>query len=265
VISYFQAMFHFLLPVLFMGAPVKDSIPPPKVYAVRRTQHPPVLDGRIGRREWRRSLWTDDFVDITGDPSQTPRLRTRCRMLWDDSCLYVAVEMEEPHLWATLTRHDAIIFQDNDFEVFLDPGGDAEQYFEYEVNALNTVMDLFMNRPYRKGGTYDMTWDAGLRTAVRLRGSLNDPSDLDRGWILEMAIPYSSLRRPGRPHLPSIGDRWRLDFSRVEWTLDPATGGYTRRKGPNGKPLPEDNWVWSPIGVVNMHIPERWGILWFKE
>jgi hypothetical protein len=186
-------------------------------------------------------------------------------MLWDDSCLYVAARMKEPHLWATLTRHDAIVFHDNDFEVFLDPHGDGEQYFEIEINALNTVMDLFMNRPYRKGGTYDMTWDAGLRSGVRLLGSLNDPSDRDRGWTLEMAIPYSALRRPGRRHLPNAGDRWRIDFSRVEWTLDPVTGGYARRKGDKGRPLPEDNWVWSPIGEVNMHIPERWGILVFKN
>jgi len=43
------------------------------------------------------------------------------QMLWDDECLYIAAEMEEPHLWATLTEHDSIIFHDNDFEVFLDP------------------------------------------------------------------------------------------------------------------------------------------------
>jgi hypothetical protein len=248
-----------------LGSCPADSLPVPKVYAVRHTARPPRLDGRIGRHEWRRSLWTDDFVDITGDPALAPRLRTRCRMLWDDSCLYIAAEMEEPQLWATLTRHDAIIFQDNDFEVFLDPNDDTEQYFEIEVNALNTVMDLFMNRPYRKGGVYDMSWDAGLRSAVRRKGTLNAPRDRDRGWTLEMAIPYAALARPGRRHLPAAGDRWRIDFSRVQWTLDPGPDGYVRRKGANGKPLPEDNWVWSPMGVVNMHIPERWGHLWFIQ
>ena len=242
-----------------------DSLPVPRAYEVGRAQRPPELDGRIGRREWRGAGWSSDFVDITGDPRRRPVFRTRVRMLWDDSCLYVAARMEEPHLWATLTRHDAIVFHDNDFEVFLDPNGDGEQYFEIEVNALNTVMDLFMNRPYRKGGSYDMGWDAGLKSEVRLLGTLNDPSDRDRGWNLEMAIPFSALRRPGRRHQPVVGDRWRIDFSRVEWALDPVTGGYVRRKGDNGRPLPEDNWVWSPIGQVNMHIPERWGILVFKN
>ena len=249
---------------LGLAVPV-DSLPVPKMYVVRQTDRPPRLDGRIGRSEWRRSAWTADFVDITGDPALSPRLRTRCRMLWDDSCLYIAAELEEPHLWATLTRHDQIVFHDNDFEVFLDPNDDTEQYFEIEVNALNTVMDLFMNRPYRKGGVYDLRWDAGLRSAVRHNGTLNDPRDRDKGWTLEMAIPYAALARPGRRHLPSIGVRWRIDFSRVQWTLDPAPEGYTRRLGPDGKRLPEDNWVWSPIGRVNMHIPEQWGYLVFRN
>ncbi|NDC76733.1 MAG: hypothetical protein EBZ67_02490, partial [Chitinophagia bacterium] len=190
-------MIHACAIVLLSCIPSgSDSIPIPSVYEVRRTVRPPTLDGRIGSREWRRSGWSSDFVDITGDPDRRPGLRTRVRMLWDDSCLYVAAHMEDPHLWATLTRHDAIIFHDNDFEVFLDPNGDGEQYFEIEVNALNTVMDLFMNRPYRKGGTYNMEWDAGLRSGVLLMGTLNDPSDRDQGWNLEMAIPYSAFRRP---------------------------------------------------------------------
>ena len=49
---------------------------------------------------------------------------------------YVAAEMEEPHVWGTLTQHDAVIFQDNDFEVFIDPDGDNHEYYEFEINAL---------------------------------------------------------------------------------------------------------------------------------
>jgi len=51
-------------------------------------------------------------------------------MLWDDQAVYVAAELEEPHVWATLTQHDSVIFQDNDFEVFLDPDADGHNYGE---------------------------------------------------------------------------------------------------------------------------------------
>ena len=65
-------------------------------------------------------------------------------MLWDDDYLYIAAELEEPHVWATLTQHDAVIFHDNDFEVFLNPEGDSHLYAELELNALNTTWDLLL-------------------------------------------------------------------------------------------------------------------------
>jgi hypothetical protein len=49
----------------------------------------------------------------------------------------------------------------------------------------------------------------------------------------------------------------------VEWDVDPTAGGYRKRNGPTGKPLPEHNWVWSPQGVIDMHVPQRWGFIHF--
>ena len=88
------------------------------------------------------------------------------------------------------------------------------------------------------------------------------------GWSVELAIPFSALTElepGGRP--PAAGDTWRLNFSRVEWQIDSGgAGGYRRRVDPvSGKRLPEDNWVWSPQGVVNMHYPEMWGYLRFSS
>ena len=73
-------------------------------------------------------------------------------MLWDDDFFYIAAALEEPHVWATLTEHDSVIFQDPDFEVFLDPDGDNHSYYEIEINALGTVWDLRLVKPYRDGG-----------------------------------------------------------------------------------------------------------------
>ena len=72
------------------------------------------------------------------------------KMLWDDQYLYIAADLEEPHVWATLTAHDSVIFRDNDFEVFLNPTGDSVNYFEFEINALNTGWDLFLDKPDKK-------------------------------------------------------------------------------------------------------------------
>ena len=84
--------------------------------------------------------------------------------------------MEEPHVWATLTEHDSVIFRDNDFEVFLNPTGDGMQYFEFEINALNTGWDLYLPKPYMKQGKADNSWEIpGLKTAVTVQGTLNNP------------------------------------------------------------------------------------------
>ena len=57
---------------------------------------------------------------------------------------------------------------------------------------------------------------------------------------------------------PEPGTVWRVNFSRVQWKLDVVDGRY--EKAPD---TPEDNWVWSPQGVINMHQPEHWGYVRF--
>ena len=88
-------------------------------------------------------------------------------MLWDDGFFYVGAELEDPHVWATLAKRDTVIYNDNDFEVFIDPDGDNHEYYEFEMNALNTVWDLQLSKPYKDGGRAVETWNIeGLRTAV---------------------------------------------------------------------------------------------------
>jgi hypothetical protein len=48
--------------------------------------------------------------------------------------------------------------------------------------------------------------------------------------------------------------------------MDVIDGVYRKRVDPaSGKTLPEDNWVWSPQGAIDMHMPERWGVVRFSE
>lgn len=234
----------------------------PKKYEAPYTTRPLQIDGRLDDDAWAAAPWTDSFVDIEGDKKPAPRFRTRVKMLWDDEYFYVAAELEEPHVWGTLTEHDSVIFHDNDFEVFLDPNGDTLEYYEFEINALNTGWDLFLDKPYRHGGKARNEWEIpGLRTGVHVQGTLNDPRDRDRGWSVEIAFPWKVLGEYARkPAPPNPGDEWRVNFSRVEWRHEIVGGNY--RKVPNTK---EDNWVWSPQGVVNMHAPEMWGRVRFVK
>lgn len=241
---------------------IAADVPAPKSYECVRASRAIEIDGRLDDADWKAAPWTDYFVDIEGDAKPAPRFRTRVKMLWDDEYFYIAAEMEEPHVWATLTKHDSVIFHDNDFEVFIDPNGDTLEYYEFEINALNTGWDLFLDKPYRHGGKADNSWEIpGLRTAVHIDGTLNDPSDRDRGWSVEIAIPWKALAQYAHMSIPPrSGDEWRVNFSRVEWKHEVVNGKY--QKLPNTK---EDNWVWSPQGVINMHVPEHWGRVRFVQ
>ena len=205
---------------------------PPKHYLCYRAPGPLELDGRLDKPFWKDAPWTDDFVDIEGDRRPKPRFRTRAKMLWDDRFLYLGAELEEPHVWGTLTERDSVIFHDNDFEVFLDPDGDGALYAELEINALNTAWDLLLVRAYLAGGPAVNGWDiAGLRTAVHVDGSLNDPSDADRGWSVEIAIPWAALKDiAGCPCPPRDGDLWRINFSRssfpIRWSWRCRVAGF---------------------------------------
>ena len=131
--------------------PTVPVIHPPFEYRCLKTPSPPEFEGELDMGVWSSASWTSDFRDIEGTHRPIPHFRTKAKMLWDDDFLYVACVMEEPDLWATYDQRDMIVFHENDFEVFIDPDGDENEYYEIEINVLGTIFDLFLQRPYRRG------------------------------------------------------------------------------------------------------------------
>jgi len=232
----------------------------PHGYVCYRADEPITIDGKLDELSWRSAPWTGYFVDIEGDVKPRPRFRTQVKMLWDDRYFYIVADMQEPHVWGTLTEHDSIIYNNNDFEIFIDPNSDNHEYYEIEINALNTEWDLILRHPNKDFQKNASLWEIpGLVTAVHVDGTLNDHTDIDRGWSVEFAIPWDVLGEYAHmPAPPREGDRWRVNFSRVQWRHEITDGSYRRVKG-----WREDNWVWSPQGIINMHRPEKWGYVQF--
>ncbi len=241
----------------------------PRTYEAQLLSTPLAFDGKLDESAWAAAPWSESFVDIEGPARETPRQQTRVKMLWDAANLYVGADLAERDLWATLTEHDEIVYRDNDFEVFVDPDGDTREYYEIEVNAIGTIFDLYLPVPYRAGAKADHSWTAhGIRVAIHLDGTVNNSSDIDRGWQIEMAIPWSvfspmkpanggrTFQRVRKP--PSAGDAWRINFSRVQWTLEKQGASYAKVAG-----KPEDNWTWTPQWIVDMHVPQWWGVVKF--
>ncbi len=260
----------------------------PSVYTAYRAAAPLVVDGDLNEPSWQMAPKSPRFVDVvTGGPALYD---TRAAVLWDDRALYVGFWIEEPYVEATLHERDAIIFQENDVEVFID-GGDA--YYELEINALNTVYEVFFiwkdaysrqgrfdvpefdvyhPRAYTFGGNDDRSvahfwrgshprgarwafpdWDfPGLQTGVKVHGRINDPAHVDQGWTAEVAFPWTGMTwlAGDRPLPPRSGDVWHLQFARYEKVM-----GTDRHVG----------WAWDSVGSRDNHRPERFTPIRFSD
>lgn len=251
-----------------------------------RAAGPIAVDGDLDKPAWRAAPRSSRFVDmVSGEPAL---YETRVALQWDDERFYVAYWIEEPQVRATLTERDSFIWNDNDVELFV-AGDDC--YYELEVNAFGTVyeaffvwqdalrrgsrfdrppLDLYSPRVDVLGGFQDASrWGrhprgrrfafldfdlAGLQVAVHVDGRVNDPSTTDRGWAVELALPWNSLSFlfDGRLLPPRDGDTLRCDFSRFEALRV------------HGRPLPENpGWSLNPHGVYDSHVPESFSVVHF--
>jgi hypothetical protein len=229
----------------------------PKTYEVHQTLHPPKIDGKLNDPAWTAAPWTPDFVDIAvPNTTKTPPFRTRAKLLWDAKYLYIAAELTEPDIRAAMTAHDSPLYKENNFEFFLKPFADNPGYFEFEINARKTTWDLYLPKAYNQGGKADSSWEIpGLLYSVRLNGTLNKSDDQDHNWTVELAVPWTALatRLPVTP--PTPGTEWRANLMRVEHAALPS---------PIPDPDPKASYsVWSPLGIPDMHAPDRWGTIKF--
>ncbi len=249
-----------------LDADVADQIVEPQQYVIYSATKPIVIDGKANEQDWNQAPFTSYFIDIEG--RKKPKFDTRVKMLWDDEHLFVYAELTEPHISANLTKHDTVIFYDNDFEVFIDPTDDTYRYVEIEINALNTTWELYLDRPYRSGGKALNAFELeGFKSAIGLLGTLNNPNDIDSMWTVEMAIPINVIMEVAKKGQREIldGDIWRMNFSRVHWDQQFENGQYRRLRDADGNLLKEYNWVWSNQKVINMHQPEKWGYVQFSK
>ncbi len=231
------------------------------LYFNHRIEDSILIDGLLDDVAWQEIPWTTDFVDIEGSEHNRPDHRTRAKMCWNEDYLYIAAELQEDHIWATFTERDDHIYIENAFEIFIDPDGDGHNYMELQVNALNTIMDLYMLYPYKidQGQSTHAIFGwhiEGLRHAVHINGTLNDPSDIDTSWIVELAIPRRTIGK--LTTWKTLTDLWRINFCRVDWPLAIVDGAYIHPLSNHDHP-PANYTAWSPTGEYDTHRPDRFG------
>ncbi|HIG16652.1 MAG TPA: carbohydrate-binding family 9-like protein, partial [Candidatus Handelsmanbacteria bacterium] len=162
-------------------------------YSCARTGTPPVIDGDGSEVVWASAqrLELVDVEDLTGQ-RQFSRT-TAVKMLWDDDNIYFLFDLIDEDVWSTFRNRDDLVWQQEVVEIYLDPDGDGLNYAEIEINPLNTVFDLLLSRPWGDGGTGFPEWSPEFSSAVRVDGTVNNPDDVDRGWTVEVALPWLAL------------------------------------------------------------------------
>lgn len=250
------------------AAPTPAFVKPPiPHYSCRRTLGAIKIDGSLGERTWKEAEDVGNFYTFDGRPllrNGKPYKKGEkpivCKMAWDDEALYIAWDCLDDNLVATKTERDDHLWLEDVVEMFIDPAGSLEHYYEIIVNPLNTIFDAYQVTNAEKNGAdmskSDWGWTAeGMETAVRLQGrpkSSQDPAGNDRSWSVEMRLPFKMFEKLGVKGAPKGGDTWRMALTRYD-------GRDTRN--PN-----YEHHAWSPPYVIgNPHILKVMGYVHFAD
>ncbi len=215
-------------------------------YVCLKTPEPITIDGQLDEPVWSR---VEPITLTLNDGSGEPQLPTELRACWDDDNLYLAYTVVDTDIWGTYRKRDDLIWEEEVVEAFLSSCGDATKYFEFNFSPHNVVFDAKIEIPENGDRTHmksSVAWNCeGLRSAVKVVGTLDRRDDLDERWTVEAALPFSEIGRKGKA--PTEGETWRANFYRIDRA---GEGEFS---------------AWSPTLVGNYHVPARFGRLVFSE
>ena len=208
-----QATASAVTPAESLAPPV--STPP---YECKFTEDPIAIDGTLNEAAWENAGTIENFsMPWLGKDNKPATKATRAKILWDRENLYISADLDDADLYADVTEHDGQIWDNDVFEVFLKPSAEKPSYYELQVNAKNTQFDCFIPR---RGsvGRFKKMHDFGMESAVSLRGTLDNWTDTDKGWSVEMRVPWSSFMHTGGR--PEPGAEWRFALCRYDHTVN---------------------------------------------
>jgi len=235
---------------VFLGGcaapPVRDPFPPPKTVQIPMLEGKVLVDGRFTEGMWARAARLTGFVQH--DTQAPARVRTDVRIWYDSAALYLGWTCEDPDIQATLKARDSKFWEEEVVEFFVAPGP-LETYYELQWNPLSGAFDAIIHNKLGPDGRslgIDGDWSftaENMSWAVEVDGSVQDSSDRDTRWSVEVRIPFSDLKQSTpRPH-----EIWRGNFYR-----------YNRDTGHDPELL-----SWSPTIWPGFHQPKRFGYLEF--
>ncbi len=155
------------------------------------------VDGVLGDPGWQGAAHATNFAEVSPGDQTEPPVQTDVWVTYDESNFYLAVKaQDDPRVLRASLRDRDRIFQDDFVGIMIDTYGNASWAYEIFVNAMGVQGDLRMTT---RGE--DMSFDLVFESQSSIA---ND------GFVVEVAIPFRSLRFPDKPE-----QRWRVQFWRT--------------------------------------------------
>ena len=177
------------------------SVPRPTITATR-VDGPIVVDGLLDEQAWSQAVaMTETWIQTVPDPGMPASQPTILRVVYDQETLYIGAVLfdEDPYSLSIPGLEQDFDTPNSDmFGVSLDTYLDRQNAFLFAVNPAGALWDA---QAFNDQRDISPAWEG----IVDVRTSINDST-----WVVEMAIPFATLR-----FNPVDGDQlWGVNFSR---------------------------------------------------
>ncbi len=238
-----EKIYHKNAERIFFGRQTVSREPSAKILRIRRTEDF-VVNGRGDASAWKKTAWEP----LNLRASDGHKYKTRVKMLYSETGLYVLMEAEDRKVTATMKEDFLDLWNEDVFEFFLWPDERYPVYFEYEISPLGFELPILIPnfggdflgwRPWHYDG------ERKTQTATTTVGGPKRSGARISGWKAEVYVPYDLLK-PLQNVPPQPGTRWRANFYRVDYDDDEST-----------------SWDWARVGG-SFHEFEKFGTLIFE-
>lgn len=170
-----------------------------KEVLVNTTTSTITIDGKMNETDWIKSdFHTFPNVYFAEKPSDIQE--TEFRILWDTTAIYLFYKIKDKFITARETERDGLPFLDDCAEFFIIPAPkSANTHICFEINVNKAINDIvFVNDFYEGHSLSVKAYNPDIEVAVNVQGTINDNSDIDTGWSMEVAIPLTAFKGTDR-------------------------------------------------------------------
>lgn len=167
------------------------------------------VDGVMNEGAWKEAE-VRTFNNFYFTKNKEEEQKTTFRMLWDEKNIYLFYESNDKFINAAETKRDGAPYLDDCAEVFFIPAPEVENlHYCFEVNVNKAKNDLvWVNNFQGNNNAIIKQYNPEFKVEVKINGTLNNNTDIDKGWTMEMAIPHDAFKGSTNLHPIQLGNKW---------------------------------------------------------